>query len=1163
MFMLKTMKKTLTLIILVILCFLSNKTIASHVAGGDIEYQCIGPRTWKIRLTIYRECTGAALCSNIGCTQTMTAKPNTSLNPTGCSATPNQVMMQVGLIRVEDLGLAGINYCGTLAKNGCTNLGMVTPGPNTPSIEKYIFEGTLNLNLPSLNTTNCTYWDVYWELCCRNSGIWNLAGSSGQSFRIGATINIFDRSQNPCKNNSPALRNEPVVKVCSGQEFNYNMDAVDIDGDSISYEISPSIQQGGNPVTYQLPGSAIYPFPLNSNLPPHSNFPQPNGPYVLIDSTNGNISFNAQNNTSNTIYGNLNVRLKQWTYNTNGTPLLVGITQRDLLFYSYNCAANNPPRFITNPSLPNNQPKLNYTVNAGQQLCFTITAKDTDFYPSISRFDSTFITWSQSISRPGKLSITPNYVIGPNQPKPREDSWQFCWQTEPSDVRTMPYNFIVRARDNVCPNTAITTKVIGITILPAIQLPNHILNKTYLGCGRLRYNISKATPFVTLDSASLRIANMPNDKNFLLGFRNINPININPQGSLQDSTPRLMFTDSLRYTQPGKYYVSFTYKATQGSVTQVLDSFEISNDSIALANIFTQFNTNFCNGDSSLIMSSYTNPKYKYQWQKNGVNIVGSIAEGIYAKQSGSYRLLVTDTLINCNNLSNLININVNPRVSLNPSTQANQYCAFKPNGISYHDSSFISNGSFTRVWHFGDGTNSTNISGNKIYNNTGTFAVKLVVTSNFGCKDSTINNVFIVQPSKPIINANSNPSFCIGASVILTGTTYTNANYYWYRNNLLVSGNSANKIVNDQGNYKLIVDLGNNCKDTSNVIATELYPSPKVGFTINNPTQCVNANLFSLVDTTSIVSGTYTRVWTWDNNLSSQANLDLSFNTVGTKSIKLKATSNNGCIDSLIKTVIITAKPIIGTLAGPTSNLSTQQTYDYNVNQQLNHSYNWTVTNGNIVNGQGTNAIKVQWLTPGNGSLHAVITNNVGCSDSTIINVVIIGSGQAAPTITSFTPQTGTNGTLITINGTNLNNASSVTFGGVNAKSYTVVSPLIITAIVDSGATGNVSVVTPNGTALLNGFTYTTNTGIAKFASQSYSIFPNPVSAEIVIESNKSLNESRFELMDINGKVLINQTCNTPTNRLIMDVKSLSPAMYLLRITSQGQSNTVKIIKQ
>jgi PKD repeat protein len=121
----------------------------------------------------------------------------------------------------------------------------------------------------------------------------------------------------------------------------------------------------------------------------------------------------------------------------------------------------------------------------------------------------------------------------------------------------------------------------------------------------------------------------------------------------------------------------------------------------------------------------------------------------------------------------------------------------------------------------------------------------------------------------------------------------------------LLSNTNNSTLTVGEAGNYKLIVDLGNNCKDTSNVIATELYPSPQVGFTINNPTQCVNANLFSLVDTTKIGSGTFSRVWTWDNNSSSQESLDLSFNTVGAKSIKLKATSNNGCSDSLVKTVL------------------------------------------------------------------------------------------------------------------------------------------------------------------------------------------------------------------------------------------------------------------
>ena len=1167
-FKLTTMKNLLRVICFAVLAFLSFNVNAAHQVGGDVEYECIGPRTWKIRLTLYRNCNGISLCQNMSCTAPMTAKPNTTLNPAGCSATPNNVALTLSLVKVEDVGKENVALCGNAAKNGCTNLGQVGAGPHSPSMEKYVFEGTLNLSMASLNNSNCAYWDVFYEVCCRDAGIWNLVGSSGQSFRIGATINIFNRSQNPCKNNSPILKNESVVRLHSGIEYILNSGAVDPDGDSLSYELSHALEAGGGPVNYQAPGSANKPFPLDSSKSPHINSPQPNGPYVIIDSVNGDISFTPLNNTAGLIYGNMNVRIKQWTYNANGSPLLVGITHRDMQLFVLNSTGNNPPRFITTPSLPNNQPKYNHNITAGQQLCFTITAKDTDVYPLIPRYDTTFISWNEGIVRPGKLTFLPNYTVTPNQPRPREDTWQFCWQTDSTDIRSIPYYFTVTAKDNFCPNIGHITKAFSIKVTngnnPPTPIPNHTSIKAFYICGNVRYSILKRIPFVTLDSASLRIANMPNDKNFLLGFRNINPININPQGSLQDSTPRLMFTDSLRYTQPGKYYVSFTYKAIQGAVTQVLDSFEISIDSIALANIFTQFNTNFCNGDSSLIMSSYTNPKYKYQWQKNGVNIVGSITEGIYAKQSGSYRLLVTDTVLNCNNYSNAISFTANPRVMIKPSLIQNTYCAFNLNGINYYDSSTISSGTFTRLWHFGDGTTSSTLLGTKLYNSAGSYLVKLLVTSNMGCKDSIVTNVTIANPTNLNITSNSNTSFCNGKSVMLSSSSNFNGNYFWYKNNVLLNNvNSSTLTVGEAGNYKLIVDLGNNCKDTSNVIATELYPSPKVGFTINNPTQCVNANLFSLIDTTSIFSGTYNRVWTWDNNSSGQANLDLSFNTVGTKSIKLKATSNNGCSDSLVKTITILAKLNIGTLAGPTSNLSTQQSYDYNLNQQLNHSYNWTVTNGNIVNGQGTNAVKVQWLTPGTGKLNAVISNNVGCSDSSSLNVSIIGSGQTAPTITSFTPQTGTNGTLITINGTNLNNASSVTFGGVNAKSYTVVSPLIITAIVDSGATGNVSVVTPNGTALLNGFTYTTNTGIAKFASQSFSIFPNPVSAEIVIESNKSLNESRFELMDVNGKVLINTTCNTPTNRLIMDVKSLSPAMYFLRITSQGQSNTVKIIKQ
>ncbi|MEI9917462.1 MAG: BspA family leucine-rich repeat surface protein [Bacteroidota bacterium] len=78
------------------------------------------------------------------------------------------------------------------------------------------------------------------------------------------------------------------------------------------------------------------------------------------------------------------------------------------------------------------------------------------------------------------------------------------------------------------------------------------------------------------------------------------------------------------------------------------------------------------------------------------------------------------------------------------------------------------------------------------------------------------------------------------------------------------------------------------------------------------------------------------------------------------------------------------------------------------------------------------------------------------------------------APTITSFSPTSATEGTTVTITGTDFTNASQVEFGGAKASSFIVVSPTTITAVVSNfGATGDVSVATFSGVAFRSGFTF------------------------------------------------------------------------------------------
>lgn len=78
-----------------------------------------------------------------------------------------------------------------------------------------------------------------------------------------------------------------------------------------------------------------------------------------------------------------------------------------------------------------------------------------------------------------------------------------------------------------------------------------------------------------------------------------------------------------------------------------------------------------------------------------------------------------------------------------------------------------------------------------------------------------------------------------------------------------------------------------------------------------------------------------------------------------------------------------------------------------------------------------------------------------------------------ALPTISSFTPNSTGSGNTVTINGTNFIAVSAVSFGGINAKTFQVVSSTSINAVVpDEAVSGSVSVTAAGGTATLAGFT-------------------------------------------------------------------------------------------
>ena len=134
-------------------------------------------------------------------------------------------------------------------------------------------------------------------------------------------------------------------------------------------------------------------------------------------------------------------------------------------------------------------------------------------------------------------------------------------------------------------------------------------------------------------------------------------------------------------------------------------------------------------------------------------------------------------------------------------------------------------------------------------------------------------------------------------------------------------------------------------------------------------------------------------------------------------------------------------------------------------------------------INFSGASAVKFGGVPAASYTVNSPtsITAVVGNGASGAVSVTTgIGTGAKpgfifipAPVITSASPLSGRSGTAVTITGTDFTGATNVFFGGIPAEYFTVVSPAVINAVVGVGASGNISVKGPGGTATLTGFNF------------------------------------------------------------------------------------------
>jgi hypothetical protein len=114
-----------------------------------------------------------------------------------------------------------------------------------------------------------------------------------------------------------------------------------------------------------------------------------------------------------------------------------------------------------------------------------------------------------------------------------------------------------------------------------------------------------------------------------------------------------------------------------------------------------------------------------------------------------------------------------------------------------------------------------------------------------------------------------------------------------------------------------------------------------------------------------------------------------------------------------------------------------------------------------------------IVYAVVGTGSSGQVRITGPGGSDS-LPGFIFIQASPSPPVLHSFFPDSARTGDTVRITGIHFTGARSVTFGGVTARSYTVISDSLVIAIVGNGASGYVT-VRGSGSDSLGGFRFIT----------------------------------------------------------------------------------------
>jgi gliding motility-associated-like protein len=218
--------------LLIVFCFFQAQ--ATHIVGGELNYKNLGSNNYEIRMTIYRDaCVGQVGFDDPG-----------SL---GIFDSSNNLIFQYFMTPRDSGDVPPILY------DPCTDV---------PVFFCYKYCHYIDtINLPP----QVGGYQLVYQRCCRNQNIVNLINPQS----VGATYTAFVPGPEVVAiNSNPVFKNIVPPFVCADKPFFFDNSAIDIDGDSLVYELftpfdgasvaAPMPQPPNNPPYLIVPWQAPY-----------------------------------------------------------------------------------------------------------------------------------------------------------------------------------------------------------------------------------------------------------------------------------------------------------------------------------------------------------------------------------------------------------------------------------------------------------------------------------------------------------------------------------------------------------------------------------------------------------------------------------------------------------------------------------------------------------------------------------------------------------------------------------------------------------------------------------------------------------------------------------------------------------------------------------------